>query len=111
MGFDRMSKGAVGVDSVVVPSSVPRTGQISGFTEFGDDPLNGPFRDSYAGGDVPGPNRRVLVNADEDMGVVGEKGPIAAQPIPSFLCAGGRMRRLPSPGETLSENGSSRGRH
>jgi hypothetical protein len=83
-----MAERTVGVDPVVISTTIPSAGQVAVLTEIRDDTLYGSFRDSDAGRDIPGPDEGVLMDADEDMGMVGQEGPIFAQPVASFLRPG-----------------------
>ena len=86
------------MDSVAISSAIPHAGQVAGLAEIGDDPLDGPFRDSDAGRNVPCSDRGVLVDADEDVGMVGQEGPVSAQLPSSFLRSGRGMRWFPVAG-------------
>ncbi len=76
-----VAHGDVGVDAVVVATADPLAFDVAGFHEFGDDALGGSFCDPDALGDVTESGVRVLVDAEEDLGVVREEPPC---PIVSF---------------------------
>jgi hypothetical protein len=65
----------VGVDSVVVSSSLSLAVDVAGFDEVGEDALGGSFGDSDSFGDVPQPDVGVLGDSEQDLCVVGEEGP------------------------------------
>ena len=48
------------------------------FDQLGEDPVGGALGDPDRGGDVAQPDARVTGDADEDVGVVGQKVPAGA---------------------------------
>ncbi len=70
-----MPEGFFRVDFVVVPATVTRPGDESRSAEIRDEALDRPFGYPHTNGYIPGPNRGILMDADQDMSVVRQKGP------------------------------------
>jgi hypothetical protein len=77
LALERMSQRKVGVKLIAVSSPVAVAVKIAGVNEVGDDPLGGALGDPDACGDVTKPNAGVTGNADQHVGVVGEKRPVS----------------------------------
>ena len=72
---DRVRKRKVGVDRVVVAAPVALARDVAGVGELGDDPMRGPLGDTDALADVAQANSGVTGDADQHLGVVGQKRP------------------------------------
>ena len=72
---DRVREWEVGVDRVVVAAAVSVACDVTGVGELGDDSMRGPFGDPDALADVAQANAGVTGDADQHLGVVGEKCP------------------------------------
>ena len=70
-----VAHGGVGFDLVVVSTAGPFAYDVARFDEVGDDALGGAFGDSDALGDVTESRVWVAVEAEKDLGVVGEEPP------------------------------------
>ena len=75
MSLDRVPKRQIGSDLVAIPTTMANPLDVSSFLQLGDDPLNGALGDAYEVSDVAHPHLRLPRNAQEDVRVVGEKGP------------------------------------
>lgn len=76
MGLDAMSELRGEIDLVAIAASDSFTRDEAAFFKVGDDSLHGSFRDPDSYGDFSQHHFRVLSEQDEDMGVIGEKGPL-----------------------------------
>jgi len=70
-----VTHGDVGVDAVVVSTTGPFALHVAGFDQVGDDALGGSLGDSDALADITESRVRVAVEAEKDLGVVGEEPP------------------------------------
>lgn len=71
----RVGEGQVGLDRVVVTAAVARAGYVAGGGEFDDDSVGGAFSDPDRPADLAQADPGVVSDAEEDLRVVGEKGP------------------------------------
>ena len=76
VAFDGVAEPACGVDLVGVASADAMAGEHAGLFEVLHDLLHGAFGDADLLGDVPEPGIGITRQADEDVGVVGEVGPL-----------------------------------
>jgi hypothetical protein len=70
-----MAQGKLRHDPVAISSPPPLAQHVALFDELGQDPVGGPLRDPYRGGDVAQANAGVVSHAHKDMGVVCQKVP------------------------------------
>ena len=70
-----VTHGDVGVDAVVVSTAVPFALHVARFDQVGDDALGGSLGDSDALADITESRVRIAVEAEKDLGVVGEEPP------------------------------------
>ena len=70
-----MAHGTPRHDLVAVASALPFAQHVALFDQLGQDPVGGALRDPNRCGDVAQADARVMSDADEDMGVVGQKVP------------------------------------
>jgi hypothetical protein len=71
-----MAKGSLGVHAVMVPTADPLALQEPFLLELHHDALRGPLGDPDPFGDVAEPHIGLGGDAQEHVGMVGEKGPI-----------------------------------
>jgi hypothetical protein len=64
------------LDPVAVAAAVLVLDDVPGVGQVGDDAVRAAFGDSQAGGDVPQPGSRVLGDAEQDSGVLGQETPV-----------------------------------
>jgi hypothetical protein len=72
---ERVGDGEVGLDRVVVATSRSLPGDLAGAGDLTDDAVRGAFGDPDRFADVAQPGARILRDAQEHSGVVGEKRP------------------------------------
>ena len=65
-------------DLVAIASALPLAQHVALLDQLGQDPVGGALGDPYRCGDVAQADARVIRDAGEDMGVVGQKVPAAA---------------------------------
>ena len=70
-----VTHGYVGSDAVVVSPADAFALDVPGFDEVGDDALGGSFGDANALSDVAESRVRIVVEAEQDLGVVREGPP------------------------------------
>jgi len=70
-----MGQRKVRLDLVAVPPPLSLPQHVASLDQLGEDPVGGAFGDPDRGGDVPQADSRVIGNAYEDVGVVGEEVP------------------------------------
>lgn len=75
MRFERMAEPKLRLDAIGVAASLLFDDEIAGFNELPDDLLNHPLCDPDHQGDFSQANLGVTVDAQQDVGVVGEEGP------------------------------------
>ncbi len=75
MALERMPQRKIGVNHVVVSPADPLPRHVSRVDEFVDDPLRRPFGNTDQIGEVAQPHVLVALDAEQDVGMVGEKGP------------------------------------
>ena len=75
MSLDRVPKRQIGSHLVAIPTTMANPLDVPSFLQLGDDPLNGALRDTYEVSDISHPRLRLPRNAQENVGVVGEKRP------------------------------------
>lgn len=73
--LERMPESGTTVDAVAVPSSLLLHLQDSLDGQLRKDPLHSPLRDAHLIGKIADPHRGFAGQDDENMSVVGEKGP------------------------------------
>jgi hypothetical protein len=66
----------VGLDPVAVAAAVFVLDDVSGLGEVGEDAVGGALGDACSGRDVAQPYARVVGDAQQDPGVVGEEAPV-----------------------------------
>ena len=71
----RMAHLAVALDCVLVAAAASFSGDVAGVDQVSNDPLGGSFGDSDPDGDFSEPDRGVLGDAEEHLGVVGHEPP------------------------------------
>jgi hypothetical protein len=71
----------VRVDRVVIAPAVSPARDVAGVGEFDDDPVRGPFGDADALADVAQANARITSDADQYLGVVGQKRPTRSRAL------------------------------
>jgi hypothetical protein len=76
-----MPERLIRVNGVRVSASFPFSGQVSGFAQLRDDPLNSTLGDSNPLGYVTSPDGMVLMDADHHVGMVRQKGPRCRVPF------------------------------
>lgn len=76
MRLDGMSEGRFGIDLIAVAASDSFTRDEAAFFEVSDDSLHRSFSDPNSHRDFSEHHFRVLGEQDEDVGVVGEEGPL-----------------------------------
>ena len=69
------------MNRVRVSPSISFSGQVSGFAQLRDDPLNSTLGDANPSSDVTSPNGMVLMDTDQHMGMVRQKGPRCRVPF------------------------------
>lgn len=82
-GVDGMAQGATCGDRIAVAAPGPRSGDVAGLNEVGQDFLRRALGHPYLYGEVTHPDLRIPGDGKQNMGMVGEKRP----PRP-----GGRIR-------------------
>jgi hypothetical protein len=75
MIFDRMPQSHLLMDAISVPPTFTLDGQIAGFREVIDDPLHCALRDAHTLREVAHTGFRIFRNAEQNVRMVGEKGP------------------------------------
>ena len=70
-----VAHGDVGVDAIAVSAADSFAHDVAGFDQVGDDALGGSLGDSDALADITESRVRVAVEAEKDLGVVGEEPP------------------------------------
>ena len=73
--LEGMSQAELGLDAIGVTAALLFDDEISGFNQFPDDLLDHAFRDADHQCNFPQANLRVTIDAQEDVGVVGEERP------------------------------------
>ena len=66
----------MGLDLVAVAAAVLVLDHVTGGGEVGDDAVGAALGDAHSGGDVAQSGPRIMGDADEDPGVVGQEAPI-----------------------------------
>ena len=74
--LERVAQRQIGVEAVAVAAPLPRALEVPGFDEVGDDALSGALGDPHTLSDVAMADTRVARNAEQHMGVVGQKRPV-----------------------------------
>jgi len=74
---DWVGEGEVGVDGVVVASSVALARNVPGAGQLGDDAVRGAFGDPDPVAEVAQPDAGIVGDANQDLGVVGQEPPTA----------------------------------
>ena len=59
----------------MITTALPLERHVAGVPQLSHDALNSPLGNPYLRGKVTHPDVRILYNADQDMGVIGKKGP------------------------------------
>jgi hypothetical protein len=72
---ERVGEGQVGLDRVVVAAAVAGTRDVAGGGELDHDPVRGAFCDPDRLADLAQADARVMRDAEQHLGVVGEKRP------------------------------------
>jgi len=72
---ERIGQRQVGLDGVVVAAPVAPARDVAGVGELDDDPVRGAFGDPDRLADLPQADARVMRDAQQYLGVVGEKRP------------------------------------
>ena len=75
------------VNRVVVSAALTLPSEVPSFTEIRDDALYRSLGDSDANGYVTRPNRGVLMDADQHVGVVGQEGPFPSASMRGASCS------------------------
>lgn len=75
MALDRVAEWKIPVHLVAVPAALSNPIDVSRRLELRNDALDGPLGDPYPLGNVTHPSLRILNQAKQDMGMVGEKRP------------------------------------
>jgi hypothetical protein len=85
--LEGVAQGCFGVDGVAIAPAFASAGDVPLVDEVGDDGLRGPLGDPDPCGDVAAADVGLLGDADENVGVVGEKRPdgLRVPPITKFL--------------------------
>ena len=76
VAFQWMPQRPFRVELITVAPSVALTREITIGDEFGDDALRGSFGDAHLSGDIAQPHPGVVENAEQNVCVIGEKGPV-----------------------------------
>ena len=76
MAFQGMPQRQFRVELIAVAPSITLTREITIGDEFGDDALRGSFGDAHLSGDIAQPHPGVMENAEQNVCVIGEKGPV-----------------------------------
>ena len=76
--FDGVPEWSVDLDGVEVPATLSTSVEVAGLDQVRDDGLSRSLGDAYGGGDVASPDARVPIDADEDVGMVAQEGPLAS---------------------------------
>jgi hypothetical protein len=83
-----MGQGKLRHDPVTISSPPSRAQHVALFDKLGQDPVGGPLRDPYRGGDVAQADAGVMSHAHKDMGVVCQKVPAGRPGRPLLLVSG-----------------------
>ena len=75
VSLDRVPKRQIGSHLVAIPPTMATPLEVPSFLQLGDDPLNGALGDADEVSDVAHPHLRLPRNAQQDVRVVGQKGP------------------------------------
>jgi hypothetical protein len=78
MRYDGVAQGAVRVELVAVATSFANVREIAGRFKVGNDTLNGALGDSDPKGHLALPNLPLSRNAEQDVRVIAQEGPIWA---------------------------------
>ena len=73
---DRLRERQVGLDLVAVAAAVLLLDDVPGLGEIGDDAVGGALGDARPGRDVAQPHARVVGDAQQHPGVVGQEAPL-----------------------------------
>jgi hypothetical protein len=65
----------VGLDRVVIAATVAPARDVAGGCQLGHDPVSGPFGDPDRVADLAQADARVMRDAEQHLGVVGQKRP------------------------------------
>lgn len=75
MSLDRMAEREIVPNFVPIPATLPDPFDVPAPFQIGNDPLDGALGDADHARDIAHPHLGLLRDAQEDMGVVGEKRP------------------------------------
>jgi hypothetical protein len=81
VAFQGMPQRKLWVELIAVAPSIASTREITICDEFGDDALGGALGDAHLHCDIAHPNPGVLGNAEQNVCVISEKGPVGHFPI------------------------------
>ncbi len=76
VGFNGVAQGLLRIELIGIAATFALSGEESGGDEFGYDFLDASFGDAHMDGDLPQEHFRLLGEAEQDMGMVGEEGPL-----------------------------------
>ena len=73
--LDGVTERKVAVDFIGGPPALALAREVARILELREDALHGPLGDAHRRGEIADARRRVLCDAEQDVGVVGEEGP------------------------------------